>query len=69
MLLGTRLGLFSLHTDSAGGGLVFWHAKGLCNEKRRYHLLYYSWCTGAVIRRLIEDYWKQKHMEVQLFLL
>ncbi len=44
-LIGKALDLFSLQED-AGGGLVFWHAK------------------GAVIRRLIEDYWKQKHIEV-----
>lgn len=43
--IGRALDLFSIQED-AGGGLVFWHAK------------------GSVIRRLIEDYWKEKHLEV-----
>lgn len=47
--IGKALDLFSIQED-AGGGLVFWHAK------------------GGVIRRLIEDYWKEKHIEV-LFLI
>eukprot|EP01033_Poteriospumella_lacustris_P014381 gene14381-10278_t len=42
--IGKALDLFSIQED-AGGGLVFWHAK------------------GSVIRRLIEDYWKEKHIE------
>lgn len=37
--------LFSIQED-AGGGLVFWHAK------------------GGIIRRLIEDYWKEMHVQV-----
>ena len=44
-VLGKKLGLFSIQED-AGGGLVFWHAK------------------GGRVRKLIEDYWKQQHVEV-----
>jgi threonyl-tRNA synthetase len=47
--LGKQLNLFSIQED-AGGGLVFWHAK------------------GALIRRLIEDYWKSQHLQVRLTL-
>jgi threonyl-tRNA synthetase len=43
-MLGKKLDLFSIQED-AGGGLVFWHAK------------------GSQIRRLIEDYWKDAHIE------
>jgi threonyl-tRNA synthetase len=43
--IGKKLNLFSIQNE-AGGGLVFWHAK------------------GSVVRRLIEDYWKQQHIQV-----
>jgi len=42
--LGKKLDLFSIQED-AGGGLVFWHAK------------------GTQIRRIIEDFWKDAHIE------
>lgn len=44
--LGKQLNLFSIQ-DDAGGGLVFWHAK------------------GSIIRRMIEEYWKQQHLQVK----
>lgn len=43
--IGKAMDLFSIQED-AGGGLVFWHAK------------------GGIIRSLIEDYWKQMHVQV-----
>jgi len=42
--IGKAMDLFSIQED-AGGGLVFWHAK------------------GGIIRRLIEDYWKEMHVQ------
>lgn len=42
--LGAELDLFSL-SDSAGGGLVFWHPK------------------GAMVRHILEAYWKEVHLK------
>lgn len=42
-VLGAKLGLFTIQ-EQAGGGLVFWHAK------------------GARVRRIMEDFWKERHL-------
>lgn len=42
-MLGAKLGLFTIQ-EQAGGGLVFWHAK------------------GARVRRIMEDFWKERHL-------
>ena len=41
------MNLFSIHGETAGGGLIFWLPK------------------GALIRKLIEDYWKNTHVKVR----
>ncbi len=43
--LGKDLDLFSIHQETAGPGLIYWHPK------------------GAMVRRLIEDFWKDVHLE------
>lgn len=46
LVAGQKLNLFTIHSEAAGGGLVFWMPK------------------GSVVRRLIEDYWKDEHVKV-----
>jgi len=43
--LGRELDFFSLHEESAGPGLIYWHPK------------------GAIVRRIVEDFWKDEHLK------